>query len=73
MVSLKAVSWDHHYLSYNYMTVLQQVCRKSHYLLYADDTVIFGTNEIDLATHEIQYDLNIFKMWCDHNQLLIRN
>ena len=52
-----------------YMNDLQNICKKSNYLLYADDTVIFNTKEIDQATTEKQTDLNNFKIWCDRNQL----
>ena len=37
-----------------YMNDMQNVCEKSKYLLYADDTVIFNTKEITQATSEVQ-------------------
>ena len=52
-----------------YMNDLQNVCDNSKYLLYADDTVIFNTKEIDQATTEVKSDLSKFKLLCDRNQL----
>ena len=51
------------------MNDMQNVCEKSKYLLYADDTVIFNTKDINQATAEVQSDLGRFKSWCDENQL----
>ena len=39
------------------------------HLLYADDTVIYITGNIDITTTYLQEDLNRFKKWCDRNQL----
>ena len=52
-----------------YMNDIKSSCTNSHYLLYADDTVIFNTKCLDIATTELQNDLNTFKIWCDRNQL----
>ena len=52
-----------------YMNDLKSSCKFCKYLLYADDTVIFSTKDIDVATREIPADVNTFKVWCDQNQL----
>ena len=54
-----------------YMNDLRTACKNSKYLLYADDTVIFNTNENQIATNQIQRDLDAVSLWCDQNQLTI--
>ena len=41
-----------------YMNDIESVCKKCKYLLYADDTVIYNTNDIETGTIEIKADLN---------------
>ena len=44
-----------------YMNDIKSSCTNSQYLLYADDTVIFNTKELALATSDLQSDLNAIK------------
>ena len=52
-----------------YMNDINTSCKNSNYLLYADDTVIFNTKDINVATRELQTDLDSFSIWCERNQL----
>ena len=43
--------------------------RHRKYLLYADDTVLFLSGDLEISTTNLQRDLKYFKQWCDRNQL----
>ena len=52
-----------------YVNDIKQSLSNCAHLLYADDTVIYITGEIDVITNILQNDLNSFKGWCDRNKL----
>ena len=41
------------------------------YYLYADDTVIYTSGNLDLCTQRITEDLSLFKLWCNRNKLTL--
>ena len=41
------------------------------YKLYADDTVLYMSGEIDCITNQLCDDLKSFKTWCDKNKLTL--
>ena len=55
-----------------YINDIACVMKKCKVSLYADDTVLYVTNEnIDDAVIDIQEDLNNLSTWCDKNKLTI--
>ena len=51
------------------MNDIKYSIRNCSHLLYADDIVIHITGNINVKTDFFQNDPNIFKGWCDINQL----
>ena len=52
-----------------YVNDIKYCLENCKHLLYADDTVIYITGELNVTTNLLQSDLNCFKNWCDKNQL----
>ena len=52
-----------------YVNDIEDCLENCKHLLYADDTVIYITGELNVTTNLLQLDLNCFKNWCDKNQL----
>ena len=52
-----------------YVDDMKYSLKECNHLLYADDTVLYLTGELERSTVALQNDLSDFKIWCDRNQL----
>ena len=52
-----------------YVNDISFVLKHCNHLLYADDSVLYMTGDIQDCTRKLQDDLSVFKSWCDRNQL----
>ena len=52
-----------------YVNDITKCLRNCKHLLYADDTVLYLTGEIDITTGLLEQDLSNLKNWCNRNQL----
>ena len=52
-----------------YVNDMKHSLKKCNHLLYADDTVLYLTGDLQKSTGDVQNDLSNFKFWCDKNQL----
>ena len=52
-----------------YVNDIKSSLKHCKHLLYADDTVLYITGELQRSTGDLQSDLSRFKSWCDRNQL----
>ena len=56
-----------------YINDLQDILNDSNVYLYADDTVVFSSNEdLKLAHLNVQQELTNVQLWCQQNQLTIK-
>ena len=54
-----------------YMNDVSSSLKNCKYQLYADDTVIYISGDMELTTGKLCADLNTFKNWCDKNKLTL--
>ena len=52
-----------------YVNHISNILENCKHLLYADDTVIYKTGDLNQNTVLLEQDLYKFKIWCDRNQL----
>ena len=54
-----------------YMNDISSSLKYCKYQLYADDTVLYLSGELDVITDQMCSDLSLFKKWCDKNKLTL--
>ena len=54
-----------------YMNDVSSSLKNCKYQLYADDTIIYISGDMELTTGKLCADLNTFKNWCDKNKLTL--